>query len=391
MQPVMAEVVRLGEILSRESDEVLLSPTESYATAGILSYGRGLFKRPVVLGSETSYKHYYRLHEGQFVYSKLFAWEGALAVVDSRFDGCFVSQEFPTFSIDRSRAEPAYLGLLCQWPVFWQLVGSGQTGMGGRRKRVHPEFLLTIELLLPDIEEQRRVVHLLEAAEAVIARAEEAMRCAASAYGALAESEIMQTNAEPEPVGSFASVNPKVSPLSSDAPFYPMNSIQVWAREPAYSEPRGERSGARAQAGDVLFARITPCLENGKTAMVPKDVELCGGSTELIVLRAKEGVDPRYLYCWATVPSIRAMAAALMTGTTGRQRLSPRDLASLPFPMRDLEEQEAVVDLLFAGQDVVTRSSQVVETATRARGALLADLMPGRHEIGPSYDIVRLR
>src|ERR1022692_894087 len=98
----------LSEILTPDPDPVPLKPEESYATAGIFSYGRGLFERPVLRGSETSYPTYYRLRQDQFVYSKLFAWEGALAVVDDRFDGLFVSQEFPTFAIDEQQACPSY-------------------------------------------------------------------------------------------------------------------------------------------------------------------------------------------------------------------------------------------------------------------------------------------
>jgi type I restriction enzyme S subunit len=129
----------LRDVLTLVSDPVRLESDAEYATAGILSYGRGLFKRPVITGAETSYSTYYRLHHGQFVYSKLFAWEGALAVVDSRFDSMFVSQEFPTFAIDAKLATPEYLAVLCTWPEAWARVSEGETGMGGRRKRVHPD------------------------------------------------------------------------------------------------------------------------------------------------------------------------------------------------------------------------------------------------------------
>ena len=97
----------LREVLVLDTDPVSLEATESYTTAGILSYGRGLFERPVVKGSETSYATYYRIHRDQFVYSKLFAWEGALAVVGDKFDGLFVSQEFPTFTVDARLALPS--------------------------------------------------------------------------------------------------------------------------------------------------------------------------------------------------------------------------------------------------------------------------------------------
>src|SRR5438270_11398433 len=94
----------LGEILVKSDDFTQIAPNENYKTAGILNRGRGLFERPTISGSNTRYTKYNRLHLGQFVYSKLFAWEGALATVTPEFDGLFVSHEFPTFDILDKRA-----------------------------------------------------------------------------------------------------------------------------------------------------------------------------------------------------------------------------------------------------------------------------------------------
>jgi type I restriction enzyme, S subunit len=97
---------KLGDFLKLTRDEVVLQDDGTYDTAGVLSFGRGLFRRPPVRGSETSYSSYFRLNKDQFVYSRLFAWEGALAVVPPEFDGLFVSAEFPTFAIQSERAIP---------------------------------------------------------------------------------------------------------------------------------------------------------------------------------------------------------------------------------------------------------------------------------------------
>ncbi len=65
-------------------------------------------------------------------------------------------------------------------------------------------------------------------------------------------------------LGEVAVVNPSESALPNDAPFIPMDAVHVGMRWTQYTELRGDRSGARAKSGDILFARITPCLENGK-------------------------------------------------------------------------------------------------------------------------------
>src|SRR4051794_13309610 len=108
----------LGEVLTPVADVVPVEPTATYHTAGIYSFGKGIFEKPVITGAETRYKQFIRLHEGDFTYSRLFGWEGAVAVVDEKHDGLLVSQEFPTFSINRTRAVPEYLASLCLWTGF---------------------------------------------------------------------------------------------------------------------------------------------------------------------------------------------------------------------------------------------------------------------------------
>ena len=81
--------VPLGEVISSAKDTVRLDDATEYRTVGILSYGRGLFERPIVRGDEVSYSTYFRIAADQFIYSKLFAWEGALTVVPDYLNGVF--------------------------------------------------------------------------------------------------------------------------------------------------------------------------------------------------------------------------------------------------------------------------------------------------------------
>ena len=141
-------------------------------------------------------------------------------------------------------------------------------------------------------------------------------------------------------------VAPRDAPLSADAPFVPMDAVTIGERWPSYYETRGTRAGVRAQAGDVLFARITPCLENGKLAQVPPDLERVGGSTEFIVVRPGNLVDGSYLYFWCMEPSVRSKAKALMAGATGRMRLGATDLGQFRIPLPPLDEQRRIVELL---------------------------------------------
>lgn len=98
-------------------------------------------------------------------------------------------------------------------------------------------------------------------------------------------------------------------------------SITGWAT-------REYSGGSRFQNGDTLFARITPCLENGKAALVTTldDGEIASGSTEFIVMRPRAGVPVAWAYCLTRLEAFRAFAIANMSGTSGRQRVSSEAL-----------------------------------------------------------------
>jgi type I restriction enzyme S subunit len=112
-------------------------------------------------------------------------------------------------------------------------------------------------------------------------------------------------------------------PKNGQIPFVAMGSLSENSMLICEIEYRPKASGARFQNGDTLFARITPCLENGKTGFVqflPTDNTVACGSTELIVLRSKT-VCPEYVYLMARSELFRDNAIKSMSGATGRQRV----------------------------------------------------------------------
>lgn len=159
--------VPLLKVLNESSDFVGVDPDATYRTAGILNRGRGLFLRPVINGSETKYPRYNRLRKDQFVYSKLFGWEGSLAVVPEEYDGIHVSHEFPTFDIDPEVADVEYMTHLARWRGLHDSLKDQGTGMGSRRQRVNVGRLLATEVPLPAVSEQRRIAKQLTLARRV--------------------------------------------------------------------------------------------------------------------------------------------------------------------------------------------------------------------------------
>ena len=150
--------VRLGEVLRRRSPDVCVEPMQTYQFAGVYCFGRGVFRGQERLGSAFAYKTLTRLRQGEFVYPKLMAWEGAFGIVPPNCDRCYVSPEFPVFELDTVRLLPRFLEFYFQIPAVWESVSGGSTGTNVRRRRLNPSDFLQRQIPLPPLAEQRRVV-----------------------------------------------------------------------------------------------------------------------------------------------------------------------------------------------------------------------------------------
>jgi type I restriction enzyme S subunit len=183
------ELRRLGEVLAaKTSAAVDVVVHDEYPIAGVYSFGRGVIDRGVISGSETSYKSLTRLDKDDVVFSKLGAWEGAVAVVPADFDGFHVSSEFPTFEVDHGLLEPAFLSGVVRSPEFWALMNSGTQGSMARRKRINPSQFLATEIWLPPVEQQSVASELMRrATDAGLPRKQVTERLAALVPAAMNE------------------------------------------------------------------------------------------------------------------------------------------------------------------------------------------------------------
>ncbi|MBB6282323.1 restriction endonuclease subunit S [Geobacillus subterraneus] len=145
-------------------------------------------------------------------------------------------------------------------------------------------------------------------------------------------------------------VNPTVKLIKGEIyPFVSMDVIQPFYKPVEAKEEREFKSGgAKFENGDTLFARITPCLENGKIAQVKNLKNGKGfGSTEFIVLRGKEGItDTDFVYYLVTNKSFRENAERLMVGTSGRQRVDKQQFEDQIISIPDLETQKRISSIL---------------------------------------------
>jgi type I restriction enzyme S subunit len=135
--------------------------------------------------------------------------------------------------------------------------------------------------------------------------------------------------------------------------------------------------------GDVLFAKITPCMENGKGAVARNLKNGLGfGTTELHVIRPFGGINPYYLYRFMQQASFRKAAEAAFTGSAGQSRVPVEFMRSCQIPLSPLVEQERIVtklDILLSSVNISQqRLEKIPKLLARFRQSVLAAACSGR-------------
>ena len=169
-------------------------------------------------------------------------------------------------------------------------------------------------------------------------------------------------------------VNPKESlPKGKTAKKIPMDILRPFCRDISKYELTKYSGGVKFRNGDTIMARITPCLENGKTAKVNilEDNEIGFGSTEYIVFRAKQDItDEDFIYYLVCSPLIRDPAIKSMVGSSGRQRVQTDVLRNLEICVPDFETQCKIGSLLKSIDDKISLNTKINENLEQQAQAI---------------------
>lgn len=140
-----------------------------------------------------------------------------------------------------------------------------------------------------------------------------------------------------------------------------MDKLQPFCRDVPGYELEPFSGGTKFRNGDTIMDRITPCLENGKTAKVSilEDKEVGFGSTEYIVFRAKDGVDEDFIYYLVSSQLVREPAIKSMVGSSGRQRVQTDVVQNLEIMVPEYEDQKRISGILKSLDDKIAANTEV--------------------------------
>ena len=241
-----------------------------------------------------------------------------------------------------------------------------------------------IRLCLPSLQEQRRIASIVETIndkiENNIKINDNLQQQAFSVFDNL----IANAENNDYTVSDYAFLNPKRTLAKNQvARSIDMSQLSTSGAFPSGWEMKPFNGGMRFTNGDTLLARITPCLENGKTAFIDflDDGEVAFGSTEYIVLAPKNDTPPEMLYCLARYPAFVDYAVKNMNGSSGRQRVSAETVGQYRLPLFDKHSlvlfKEAVSPMFLKMRYNSLENMRLAEL----RDALLPKLMSGEIDV----------
>lgn len=337
-------------------------------------------------------------------------------VWQAQFDG-YCSNDVLVFrSANDEVLAQDYLHQICRWERFTEL--SVRTSKGAKMPRGDKSALADFKFLLPPINEQRAIAHILGTLDDKIElnrRRNQTLEAMARAlfkdwfvdFGPVRAKmegrdpylpadlwqlfpDRLDDEGKPEgwvtvPASEIIEFNP-TEPLrkGTPAPYLDMASLPTSGSWPEPPVTRDFGSGMRFRNGDTLLARITPCLENGKTAFVQclPDDTVGWGSTEYIVMRPKTPVPAEYAYLLARDDAFREHAIRSMTGTSGRQRAQGDSVAvfKLASPP-DKNVWHAFAKQVMPLFESIKSNAKANETLAQLRDSLLPKLISGELRI----------
>jgi type I restriction enzyme S subunit len=354
--------VLVGDVLRLERRAVTVNPLGTYQEIGVRSFGKGIFHKEPIGGAEIGTKRIFRIEPGDLVFSNVFAWEGAVALATDAEQGFVGSHRFMTYvALDPDAVDVRYLRYLFTSEMGLELLCKASPGSAGRNRTLAIDRFESIELPLPDIAEQRQIVRRLDREFAALDGIAQGTLRSVKLDDALIEQSIEEflvrlrlDGWHDHPLGEVAEINPKpVSrPVDDSVSFVAMagvNDRTGLIQSFELRAPDEVTSGYKQfKSGDVIFARITPCMQNGKSAVV-RDLptEVGYGSTEFHVIRTSSDVTADWIHRMVRTRSFRERAAARFQGTAGQQRVPESFLeeATIPIPPTPQAEANALVKI----------------------------------------------
>lgn len=379
-------MLEIGQLLTQYKEKAILKDDVPYKRITIKLHNSGVVLRDITYGKDIKTQGQFYIKKGQFIYSQIDARNGAFGIVPDELDGAIITNSFCVFDFDSKKIDLKYLNLLLCTDYFleiWQDLSVGTTN----RRSVKVDKFLDVKIPVPSIEEQHEIVARYNAnmlrielikdeysywqIERFIENYLELKNVNThnnqgilnfSYYTDLLTWDVRnRTNQQVfetsryklRSLKTLAEVNPALTKKlndNEDVSFVPMECVSDL--DGVINEYRtckaGRKGFTKFENRDIIWAKITPCMQNGKSAVVNNLKNGIGyGSTEFYVIRPNKAIIlPEYLHYLLRMYRVREEAVNYFSGSAGQQRVRRSFLENLNIPVPSIEEQKYLVSKL---------------------------------------------
>jgi len=362
----------------------------------------------------TDRSKYQRAVRGDIAYNMMRMWQGAVGIAPA--DGLVspayvVARPFP-------EADAAYYAYLFRTAAYMREIDVFSRGIVPDRNRLYWESFKQMPSVYPPLDEQRLIVRFLDWHGAQTAKLVRAKKKIIALLNEQKQAIIhravtrgLDPNAKLKPSGipwlgdvpegwevkrlkNVCRINPSKLAIKSRADdelatFLPMERVSGDGKiDGSIQAPISELANGFTyfERGDVILAKITPCFENGKGAVLEAlPTEVGFGSTEFIVLRASRKIDPRFLYLLTFEAQFRRLGVESMTGSAGQQRISQEFVSNYCIALPGRDEQVRIIEALKAAtrefDAVIDAAFREISLIQEFRTRLIADVVTGKLDV----------
>lgn len=357
--PPMVPLLEVAHPVERRE---ALIPGKMYRQVGVRLWGEGAYERDPVDGGQTKYKTLSRVESSDIIVNKIWARNGSVAVVSDALAGCYGSNEFPTFSPVPDRLDPQWFHWITKTRDFWTRCDEQSRGTSGKN-RIRPEKFLQIEIPLPPLSEQRRIVARIEELAGKVEEARGLRRQAVEETEALTSSIAAQAfdgfaDGLRNHVRDICEVRGGIQKSTERTPganarrYITVAHVQrdwIDTNDERYFEVSDTELGRwRLHDGDVLVIEGNGSADQiGRAALFRGEIEDCVHQNHVIRVRPdKTRLMPDFLNIYFNSSAGRQEMLERSRTTSGLFNLSVGRIKQMQVPVPSLEEQHRTVAYL---------------------------------------------
>jgi type I restriction enzyme S subunit len=346
--------------------EIAIDPNATYTELGVRSFNKGTFHRRTVNGAEFTWQGLYRINKDDLVFSNIMAWEGAVAMAKPEDDGCIGNHRMLTCACDQTRVAPAYLAHYFTTSEGMAKLVAASTGTVARNRTLTATALGKIEVPVPPVALQRRLVEHMEllayrarqVSEHIDATEADAAALLLSMHYRLAGDRVVR-------LGDVIELFEDSVPVTLEGQ-YPQVGVRgfgggLFAKSALAGTETSYRAFNRLYADAIVLSQVKGW--EGALAVCPPHLAGMFVSPEYRTFRCVPALaSPAYLADLIRTPWFWSLLQAATRGVGARrERTRPEQFLNIELPMPEWPHQLQVVEILSRQVELQKRHAAIRE------------------------------